>query len=97
MTGRIIHCGDSGLKLQVNETTSDHLAGTEVDFVIEATAGLVAIEIKLSATPRLTMATAIKTFQRDMKSVAMHGYVVHPGDIHLPLSPDVTALPFADL
>ena len=43
------------------------LAGTEVDFVVEATEGLVAIEVKLSATPRPAMATAIKTFQRDMK------------------------------
>ena len=73
------------------------LAGTEVDFVVEATTGLVAIEVKLSATPRPAMAAAIKTFQGDMKSVAMHGYVVHPGDIHLPLGPGVTALPFADL
>ena len=73
------------------------LAGTEVDFVVEATTGLVAIEVKLSATPRPTMAAAIKTFQGDMKSAAMHGYVVHPGDIHLPLGPGVTALPFADL
>ena len=73
------------------------LAGTEVDFVVEATTGLVAIEVKLSATPRPAMAAAIKTFQGDMKSVAMHGYVVHPGDIHLPFGPGVTALPFADL
>ena len=73
------------------------LAGTEVDFVVEATTGLVAVEVKLSATPRPAMAAAIKTFQGDMKSVAMHGYVVHPGDIHLPLGPGVTALPFADL
>ena len=73
------------------------LAGTEVDFVVEATTGLVAIEVKLSATPRPAMAAAIKTFQGDMKSTAMHGYVVHPGDIHLPLGPGVTALPFADL
>ena len=73
------------------------LAGTEVDFVVEATTGLVAIEVKLSATPRPAMAAAIKKFQRDMENVAMHGYVVHPGDIHLPLSPGVTALPFADL
>ena len=73
------------------------LAGTEVDFVVEATTGLVAIEVKLSATPRPAMAAAIKTFQGDMKSVAMHGYVVHPGDIHLPLGPGVTAIPFADL
>ena len=73
------------------------LAGTEVDFVVEATTGLVAIEVKLSATPRPAMAAALKTFQRDMENVAMHGYVVHPGDIHLPLGPGVTALPFADL
>ena len=73
------------------------LAGTEVDFVVETAARLVAIEVKLSATPRPAMAAAIKTFQRDMKNVAMHGYVVHPGDIHLPLGPGVTALPFADL
>ncbi len=73
------------------------LAGTEVDFVVEATTGLVTIEVKLSATPRPAMAAAIKTFQGDMKSAAMHGYVVHPGDIHLPLGPSVTALPFADL
>ena len=73
------------------------LAGMEVDFVVEATTGLVTIEVKLSATPRPAMAAAIKTFQGDMKSAAMHGYVVHPGDIHLPLGPGVTALPFADL
>ena len=52
------------------------LAGTEVDFVVETTAGLVAIEVKLSATPRPAMAAAIKTFQGDMKNAAMHGYVV---------------------
>ena len=73
------------------------LAGMEVDFVVEATTGLVAIEVKLSATPRPTMAAAIKKFQGDMESVAMPGYVVHPGDIRLPLGPGVTALPFADL
>ena len=73
------------------------LAGTEVDFVVDATTGLVAIEVKLSATPRPAMAAAIKTFQRDMENAAMPGYVVHPGDIRLPLGPGVTALPFADL
>ena len=43
------------------------LAGTEVDFVVETAAGLVAIEIELSATPRPAMATAIRPFQGDMK------------------------------
>ena len=39
----------------------------------------------------------IKNFQSDMAGAAMPGYVVHPGDLHLPLGPQVTALPFADL
>ncbi len=73
------------------------LAGTEVDFVVETGGGLVPIEVKLSATPRPAMAAAIKMFQGDMASAAMPGYVVHPGDIRLPLSSGVTALPFADL
>ena len=73
------------------------LAGTEVDFVVETGAGLVPIEVKLSATPRPAMAAAIRTFQDDMKSGSTPGYVVHPGDVRLPLGPAVTALPFADL
>ena len=55
------------------------------------------IEVKLSATPRPTMASSIKTFQEDCGKQAMPGYVVHPGDIRLPLGPSVRALPFADL
>ena len=73
------------------------MAGTEVDFVVETAGGLVPIEVKLSATPRPAMAAAIKTFQGDMESAATPGYVVHPGDILLPLGTGVTALPFADL
>ena len=73
------------------------LAGTEIDFVVEAGAGLVPIEVKLSATPRPAMAASIRRFQNDMKGSAGRGYVVNPGDIRLPLAPDVTAIPFADL
>ncbi len=73
------------------------IAGTEVDFVVEAGGKPVPIEVKLSATPRPAMASAIKTFQKDFGDKAMPGYVVHPGDIMLPLGPGVTALPFAEL
>ena len=73
------------------------MAGTEVDFVVETNGKLIPIEVKLSATPRSAMAAGIKTFQRDMGSAAMPGYVMHPGDIHLPLGPGLSALPFADL
>lgn len=71
--------------------------GTEVDFVVETGGNLVPIEVKLSATPRPAMASAIKIFQKDFGDKALPGYVVHPGDIMLPLGPDVTALPFAEL
>ena len=72
-------------------------AGTEVDFVVETPSGLVPIEVKLSATPRPAMAASIKIFREDIGSNAMPGYVVHPGDMRLPLGEGVTALPFACL
>ncbi len=72
------------------------IAGTEVDFVVETGGKLVPIEVKLSATPRPAMASAIETFQKDFGDKAMPGYVVHPGDIILPLGSGVTALPFAE-
>ena len=72
-------------------------AGTEVDFVVETTAGVVPIEVKLSATPRPAMASAIRGLQRDLESTGLPGYVVHPGDVRLPLGPGVTALPFGEL
>ncbi len=72
-------------------------AGTEVDFVVETSSGLIPIEVKLSATPTPAMAAGIKTFREDLGNKAMPGYVVHPGDMRLPLGDGVTALPFASL
>jgi predicted AAA+ superfamily ATPase len=72
-------------------------AGTEVDIVVEAGAKLVPIEVKLSATPRSAMASALKTFQRDFGDKVLEGYVVHPGNITLPLGSGITALPFSEL
>ncbi len=73
------------------------MVGTEVDFVVETPRGLIPVEVKLSATPRPSMATNIKSFQRDMGDTALPGYVIHPGDVRLPLGNGVTALPFANL
>lgn len=72
-------------------------AGTEVDIVVEAGAELIPIEVKLSATPRPAMADAIRTFREDLGRKAAPGFVVHTGDVTLPLAPDVVALPFARL
>jgi len=69
----------------------------EVDFVVETGGKLVPIEVKLSGTPRPALASAIKTFQKDFGDKAMPGYVIHPGDITLPLASGVANLPFAGL
>ena len=71
--------------------------GTEVDIIVESSGRLIPIEVKLSATPRPSMASSIKAFQQDLGEKAATGYVVHPGDITLPLGAGVTALPFACL
>ena len=58
---------------------------------------LVPIEVKLSATPRPAMASGIRAFQRDLGSKVGAGYVIHPGDVRLPLGPQTIALPFSEL
>ena len=72
-------------------------AGSEVDFVIEIEGKLIPVEAKLSATPRPPMATGITAFQSIMGERVADGYVVHPGEIRLPLAPRVTAVSFGDL
>ncbi|BBO86514.1 hypothetical protein DSCO28_70800 [Desulfosarcina ovata subsp. sediminis] len=73
------------------------VAGTEVDIIVETGGKLTPIEVKLSATPRPAMASAIKTFQKDFGDQSLPGYVIHPGDVTLPLGPNITALPFGNL
>jgi hypothetical protein len=70
--------------------------GMEVDLVVETGGKLIPIEVKLSATPRPAMAEAIRQFQHDFAGKAAPGYVIHPGDVRLPLAPGVTALPFGE-
>jgi uncharacterized protein len=72
-------------------------AGVEVDFVVEWEGRLIPIEVKLSSTPKRAMAGGIAAFLKDYGDRAANGYVVHPGDISLPLGPAVTALPFSQL
>lgn len=69
-------------------------AGAEVDIVVAEGGRLIPLEVKLSATPRPAMARNLTAFQKDLKDLAAPGYVVHPGEVRLPLAPGVTALPF---
>lgn len=71
--------------------------GTEVDIVVESDGKLFPIEVKLSSTPRPAMGSGIKSFREDFGERVGHGYVLHTGDIYLPLGEGVTALPFTEL
>jgi hypothetical protein len=72
-------------------------AGSEVDLVVEFMGKLVPLEIKLSATPRPEMAASIHAFKNDFGDKSLPGYVIHPGNVCLPLGNGVTALPFSAL
>ena len=71
--------------------------GTEVDIVIESRGKLIPLEVKLSQTPKPSMAYGINRFREIYGVRAAPGYVVHPGKMRLPLGPGVTAIPFCDL
>ena len=68
--------------------------GVEVDLILEIQSKLLPIEIKLSSTPRIEMAIGISRFKKDFKDKVLSGYVVHAGDLVLPLGGGVIALPF---
>jgi hypothetical protein len=72
-------------------------AGQEVDIIIESDEKLIPIEVKLSSTPRPAMAAGVKSFREVFGDRTMNGYVVHPGDVRLPLGQEVVALPFSEL
>jgi predicted AAA+ superfamily ATPase len=72
-------------------------SGTELDFIVEAGGKPVPIEMKLSATPRPAMAASIGEFQEDFGGRALPDYVVHSGDVRLPLGAGMAALPFSEL
>ena len=71
--------------------------GVEVDLIVEIAGKLIPIEIKTSATPDRSMARNIVAFRKDLYGQTEKGFVVHPGDVTLPLVPDAVVLPFADL
>jgi predicted AAA+ superfamily ATPase len=71
--------------------------GTEVDIVVEWAGKLIPIEAKLSATPTPSMARGIEAFRAALGKRAAPGYVVHPGDVRLPLGREATAVPFFTL
>jgi predicted AAA+ superfamily ATPase len=72
-------------------------SGIEVDFLIEEKNKIIPIEVKTSATPKKNMADAIVSLQHDLGDKVANGYIIHPGELALPLVPHVTAIPFTAL
>lgn len=72
-------------------------AGIEVDIVVAAGGRLIPLEVKLSATPRPAMARNLTAFQRDLAAQTTPGFLIHPGEVRLPLAPGVMALPVSEL
>ncbi len=71
--------------------------GTEVDIVVEDQGLLHPIEVKATATPRPGMASGITSMQKDLGSKVGKGYVVHMGELTLPLAKTVEAIPLVRL
>jgi hypothetical protein len=71
--------------------------GAEVDIVIEQQGRLIPIEVKQTATPRPRMASGLLAFMGDYSAKTDRGFLVHLGDVTLPLAPGVTAAPYTDL
>ncbi|MEK7269339.1 MAG: ATP-binding protein [Planctomycetota bacterium] len=71
--------------------------GLEVDLVVEAAGRLVPVEVKATSTPRPAMAAGIEAFRRDYAERVAPGFVIHSGDIRLPLVPGVEAVPFGQM
>jgi uncharacterized protein len=71
--------------------------GHEVDIVVDTGERLVPIEVKSSATPNARMAAGIRMLRESLGERVSKGYVVHPGDVRLPLGADAIALPFGEL
>lgn len=69
--------------------------GEEVDVLVETAKGLLPVKVKASATPKPAMAKGIQRFRDRVSNVRRDGYVLHTGDIVLPLGQGVTALPFS--
>lgn len=72
-------------------------SGDEVDLVIEWEGKLIPMEVKLTSTPHPNLAAGLNKFQRIFTGRADKAYLVHPGEVRLPLGLGVSALPFTQL
>lgn len=71
--------------------------GDEVDLVVADAEKLIPIEIKAAATLNSQMASGIKKFQNSFGEKSTNGYLIYSGIQKLPVTANVTAVPFGEL
>ena len=69
-------------------------AGDEVDFIVEAGATLLPVEIKATANPRLRDTVRLRAFRKEYPEQARAGLLLHAGETVEWLAPDVLAAPW---
>ncbi|MFQ5760375.1 MAG: GTP-binding protein, partial [Acidiferrobacterales bacterium] len=67
------------------------------DILVETNGRLIPLKVKLSSTPTPAMASGIRAFCKDLGDRALPGYVIHPGNVRLPLGLGALALAFTAL
>lgn len=72
-------------------------SGAEVDVVLETERGLVAVEVKSTATPKVSMTSGLRSFRTMYGDRLAAMYVVHSGDVTLPLGEGCLAVPYGAL
>jgi uncharacterized protein len=68
--------------------------GEEVDFVIEVGDKLIPIEVKATATPKISDAVHLRTFHNEYRKKARAGLLLHTGNTLEWLVPEVLAVPW---
>ena len=68
--------------------------GEEVDFVVETGDGLLPIEVKATARPRLRDAAHLRTFRAEYGEQSRAGLLLHTGNTIEWITPDVLAAPW---
>jgi hypothetical protein len=70
-------------------------SGVEVDLVVENGETIVPVEVKQTATPGPNLAKGLRAFMSDYG--CSRGWLVHLGDVSLPVAPGVMAVPYTSL
>ena len=71
--------------------------GVEVDLLVEDQNRLIPIEVKATATPKPQMAKPMASLKQDISTKVEKGFIIHLGDITLPMTEVATAIPFSNL